>query len=463
MRKHIKNLFLSPGLMAGLSVMLAGQVVAQAQSYSVLHTFGGANGAYPRSSLVLSGHTLYGTASEGGTYGGLGGEAINGNGTVFKVNTDGTGFTNLYLFTAPNPLNGKNGDGSEPFAGLILSGNTLYGTTVLAGTNGEGTVFAIKTDGTGFNTLYDCTGGVNALYGLSGNMLYGAINGGVSEINTNGTNFMTIYGLGGVDGPGLTGLILSGSKLYGIVEMGGIGYGAVFAVNTNSTGYTNLYNFTDGNDGAYPTALILSGNTLFGVAKNGGPNGGGTVFTISTDGLGFTNLYSFSEPQSNSQALTNSDGFNPTGLILSGNTLYGTANAGGTNGYGTVFAVNTNGTGFVTLHHFTGTDGAGPWFGASPILSNNTLYGTTSGIVYNGSWDGLTLYGQETVFALSIGPIPVSIQTSSNTLVLNWGNPAFLLQAATNISGVYTNVPGANSPYTNTIIGSKKFFRLISN
>ena len=41
------------------------------------------------------------------------------------------------------------------------------------------------------------------------------------------------------------------------------------------------------------------------------------------------------------------------GLILSGNTLYGTAYYGGSAGNGTVFALNTNGTGFTTLHTFT--------------------------------------------------------------------------------------------------------------
>ena len=77
-----------------------------------------------------------------------------------------------------------------------------------------------------------------------------------------------------------------------------------------------------------------------------------------------TTLHSFTATDSNTG--TNRDGANPTaGLILSGNTLYGTAYAGGTNGNGTVFAVNTNGTGFTTLHNFTAlnpnnSDGALP-------------------------------------------------------------------------------------------------------
>jgi uncharacterized repeat protein (TIGR03803 family) len=53
-------------------------------------------------------------------------------------------------------------------------------------------------------------------------------------------------------------------------------------------------------------------------------------------------------PGANSVA-TNSDGVGPQGFFLSGNTLYGTASGGGTNGYGTVFRLNTDGTHFTNL------------------------------------------------------------------------------------------------------------------
>jgi uncharacterized repeat protein (TIGR03803 family) len=35
-------------------------------------------------------------------------------------------------------------DGANPAASLILSGSTLYGTTLSGGTNGDGTVFSIN-------------------------------------------------------------------------------------------------------------------------------------------------------------------------------------------------------------------------------------------------------------------------------------------------------------------------------
>ena len=270
MKSRMKNLIFLPVLIAGLALLLADQ--ATAQICTTLHSFTatdsntGTNrdGANPTAGLILSGNTLYGTAYKGGT---------NGNGTVFAVNTDGTGFTNLHTFTATDPHTGTNRDGAYPYAGLILSGNTLYGTASGGGTNGDGTVFEVNTNGTGFTNLHTFT---------------------ATDPHT-GTN----------------------------------------------------------RDGANPTAgLILSGNTLYGTASGGGTNGNGTVFAVNTNGTGFTNLHNFS--LRSVIGSTNSDGAIPqAGLILSGNTLYGTAYAGGTNGYGTVFAVNTNGTGFTTLHSFT--------------------------------------------------------------------------------------------------------------
>src|SRR5882724_11020102 len=121
--------------------------------------------------------------------------------------------------------------------------------------------------------------------------------------------------------------------------------------------FTNLYSFTGGNDGGVPYAgLILSGNTLYGTTASGGSSGNGTVFAVNTDGSVFTDLYSFTGG--------NDGGAPRAGLILSGNTLYGTTTGGGSSGYGTVFAVNTDGSVFTNLYSFTGdSDGGGPYAG----------------------------------------------------------------------------------------------------
>jgi uncharacterized repeat protein (TIGR03803 family) len=140
-------------------------------------------------------------------------------------------------------------------------------------------------------------------------------------------------------------LILSGNTLYGTANgSGSSNNGTVFAVSTDGTGFTNLYSFTGGSDGAGPSGtLILSGDTLYGTAVQGGSSSNGSVFAVNTDGSGFTNLHSFTEIGPNPQPGygANSDGALPqAGLILLGNTLYGTAQIGGSSGLGTVFSLS---------------------------------------------------------------------------------------------------------------------------
>jgi uncharacterized repeat protein (TIGR03803 family) len=126
--------------------------------------------------------------------------------------------------------------------------------------------------------------------------------------------------------------------------------------------FTNLYSFTalsgalaTNNDGARPsTRLILSGNTLFGTTLFGGSSSNGTVFALNADGTGFRTLHTFTATSGAHN--TNSDGAGPYGVLtLSGNTLYGTAQNGGTSGNGLAFAVNSDGTGFTNLHDFSPT------------------------------------------------------------------------------------------------------------
>jgi uncharacterized repeat protein (TIGR03803 family) len=468
MQSHIKKLFLLHALIAGLGLILMGHATAQtftplhiftALNYdSAINTYTNSDGAYMYAGLILSGNILYGTAQAGGS---------SGSGTVFAVNTDSTGFTNLYSFTALSYPNYTNSDGANPVAGLILSGNTLYGTAEAGGTHGQGTVFAVNTNGTGFTNLYNFTGngdGLNPVAGLvlSGNTLYGTAEAGGSSgygtlfaVNTNGTGFTTLYTFSASDGGNpVAGLILSSNVLYGTTETEfGLTSGTVFAFNTNNGVLTTLHSFpalvsNTNTDGWEPMAgLILSGNTLYGTAYWGGSSGYGTVFAVNTDGTNFTVLHNFTSGSD--------DGAYPAaGLILSGNTLYGTAN-GGSPGYGTVFAVNTNGTGFTNLYNFTGgDDGANPIAGL--ILGGNTLYGTAKSGAIEASLSG-------TVFSLSL-PLPqLNITLSGTNVILTWPTnvTGFTLQSTTNLVPpvVWSSVSGQYA-VTNLISGTQKFYRL---
>ena len=188
----------------------------------------------------------------------------------------------------------------------------------------------------------------------------------------------------------LSKLTLSGNTPFGTTYYGGTYYanGTVFSIQTNGFGFTNYYSFTGGVDGACPSGgLILESNILYGTTQFGGTNGYGSIFAISTNGTPFQNLYGFTTSYTNvSGVYTNSDGTIPQGgLIISGNTMYGTASQGGRNRIGTVFSIETNGSGYTNLYTFTATsdydynggtneDGAYPV--ATLILFGNSLFGS---------------------------------------------------------------------------------------
>jgi uncharacterized repeat protein (TIGR03803 family) len=466
---EVINPFLLALMVAGLGSVLAGRVTGQ--TFTVLHSFAGSDGASPYSGLVLVGGTLYGTAAYAGS---------SNNGTVFKLNTDGTGFTNLHSF-AGGPT-----DGGRPNEPLLISGNVLYGTAFRGGGSGVGTVFAINTDGTGFTNLHSFTGGAggdgpDGALVLSANTLYGITvyggdsgngtslgNGTVFAVNTDGTAFRIVYSFTATDDPYYTnadgagpsaGLILSEGTLYGIAYRGGLSArGTVFALSTNGTPFTTVYSFGGGSDGANPDAsLILSGETLYGMTQYGGDSGDGKVFAINTNGTGFRTVYSFTG--TSGSASTNSDGAGPVGgVVLSGHALYGMAVGGGNWAGGTVFKVNADGSGFVTLHNFMLSNGAYPFGGL--ICSNNSFYGTTQS-------GGAS--GKGTVFSLFILP-QLTIAPVGVSVILTWPTnyDGFTLQSTTNlISPVWTSnlplpvlVDGQNT-VTSAISGKSQFYRLI--
>jgi uncharacterized repeat protein (TIGR03803 family) len=489
----LKNVVLLLALAAGLGLTRTDE--ATAQTFTTLYSFSAidpssntnSDGALPEDSLILWDNTLYGTAN-------IGGQSF---GTVFALNTEDLSFTNLFSFNAS--------EGYAPVAGLTLSSNTLYGTTTFGGPGNEGVVYALTIDGGTFVPLHDFPlfAGSAGLYGtnsdggipeaglvLSDNIVYGtAFAGGgmgwgtVFAIDTASQVFTLVHTFTGSSN-GATpyaGLVLSGNTLFGTTTgsyfpSAQSGFGNVYAVNIDSTGFTNLHSFTNGKDGSQPFGgLVLSGSNLYGMANAGGHSGYGTIFSVNTNGSGFTVLHSFTAPTGSLG--TNSDGAQPWGgLIFSGNTLYGMASRGGTGGNGTVFSVNTDGSNYTTLHSFTVTasDGASPSphqtnsDGASPrgglILSNNTLYGTAE--------DG-GLSGNGTIFSLSLPvvvPPQLTINLSGSNVTLTWPTnfTGFNLQSVTNLlsPAVWTNVsPGAiivngRNTVTNRISGAEQFYRL---
>src|SRR5262249_29644763 len=147
-------------------------------------------------------------------------------------------------------------------------------------------------------------------------------------------------------------LVVEGTRLYGTTPLGGSGgHGTIFSIDTSGTGFLVLHNFTSLDRSGPHVGLTVSDAVLYGTtAWDGVP---GKIFRIGTDGSGFATIHNFSTPV----AGTNADGAIPySTLIVSGNTLFGTAQAGGSGGLGTVFRVGTDGAAFTNLFNFAFSD-----------------------------------------------------------------------------------------------------------
>jgi uncharacterized repeat protein (TIGR03803 family) len=407
-----------------LAAALGSEAVGQlwAQTLTTLYTVTGAN----PDGLVVSGGTVYGKA-------GYAGDAYNG--ALFKLNADGTGYTVLHSFAAtpPDPGPYTNSDGASPSC-LFVSSNSLYGTAMWGGLAGNGTVFKLNTDGTNFAVLHsfgvagDPPPGSDGAYPtcvtLSGNTLYGTTAYGgtlgvatVFSIGTDGTGFRTLHTFTNEYEAGVyAGVIVSGDTLYGTTSAGcNWGCGTVFKIHTDGTGFAILHRFIDNLDGSAPDGrLVLSGNTLYGTTRFTGVGVGGlngTLFKVNTDGTGFAILHQFSDDTSFR------GGVYAESLTLSDNTLYGTTE--GDAGLTTVFKFDINSSEFTTLFSFVAVymDGL--------TSSGTALYGVT----HEG---GLGVGG--TVFTISLLP-QLAMARAAGNLVLTWPTNAtgFTVQSTTNL------------------------------
>jgi uncharacterized repeat protein (TIGR03803 family) len=205
--------------------------------------------------LQASDGKLYGTTSAGGT---------DGRGTVFRLNTDGTGFEVLHTFTettieASTSLL-KNTDGAVPLAGLVeglvaANDHNLYGTASEAGPKGYGTIFRIAPDGSAFTVLHSFDNAAGArpateLALFSDGRFYGStISGGASSSGTTTT------------------------------------FGTLFSMAPDGTGFTVVHSL-DGSNGSAPASQLieLSNSRIVSSAAAGANCGSGSIFLYDPAG-----------------------------------------------------------------------------------------------------------------------------------------------------------------------------------
>jgi uncharacterized repeat protein (TIGR03803 family) len=275
---------------------------------SVLYRFQcGSDGSSPYAGLIAGDDgALYGTTIAGGA----GPGCYTGCGTVFKLTpfktASGIGYIESVIYNF-NLSGGR--DGAAPYAGLMADGKgALYGTTLMGGTSGNGTVFKLTRSGGGYieTVIHDFQGSP-------------------------------------VDGASpFAGLIVDKTgALYGTTASGGIGgcgpflCGTVFKLTPSGSGYTEsiVHSFLGG-DGRYPYAGLIVDkiDALYGTTRQGGSTDNGTVYKLTPSGSGYTEsvLYSFLGGSNGADLLG--------GLVFDENgALYGTTGYGGVSNNGTVF------------------------------------------------------------------------------------------------------------------------------
>ena len=385
-------------------------VMAQAQTFQVLHTFTGspADGSHPFDGVVVDQHgNLYGTAYGGGIDDN---GCYLGCGTMFKLAKHGSGwiYSTIYKFQGPP-------DGNYPAGAVIGPDGSLYGATYGGGivnqgscvldVNGCGTVFRLQPPPTfcanvlcpwDETVLYSFTGengdaggpyNGDLLFDYSGN-IYGTTEWGGAYVSgaayklapsQGGWSESVIYSFDiyGEQGWGTpqTGLIMDATgNLYGTtIYEDNYAYGVTYQLQPGDSGYTAnvLYAFHSGANGALPEALTFdpAGNIL-GVTAGGGLYGTGTVYKlVASEGWNLQTLYSFGATEGNTNNRLTMD---------SAGNLYGTGQICG-HGNGCVFKLTPQNGSYVytDLYDFTGhADGQYP-FGPVAIDASGNLYGTT--------------------------------------------------------------------------------------
>jgi uncharacterized repeat protein (TIGR03803 family) len=218
---------------------------------------------------------------------------------VFRMAPDGSAFSVVRTFA---------GDGAWPEQAGLVEGadHALYGTTSTGGTNDLGVVFRLATDGSysilgSFGNALGgnpkdgvMVGSDGLLHGISRSGTFDAEGGKVFSVSPDGASFSMLASLDPPSSPQGRLALGSDGRLHGTTAYGGAsGFGTVFALATDGTGFGVAHSF-DGTDGKKPASGPIVGNdgSLYGVAATY-PDSGGSIYRLTLDGSAFSVLHDF--------------------------------------------------------------------------------------------------------------------------------------------------------------------------
>jgi len=231
-------------------------------AFTVIHEFASSGDGAPAGLIQASDGFFYGVGA-----------------SIFKIDSDGGNYTVLHTFNYST-------DGSLTYSPLFQARDgALYGTAAFGGSGNMGTLFSINTNGTGFKVLHNFgdNDGVTPLGSLiqaSDGALYGTTwdyetNGNLTgtgtafKISTDGNNYKILHQFIGSpsDGRGVVAGLVEGSDhvLYGTTYLGGNGTGSstlgtLYRITQDGSGYAVLYAFTNGVElGVRPITGLVKG------------------------------------------------------------------------------------------------------------------------------------------------------------------------------------------------------------
>jgi uncharacterized repeat protein (TIGR03803 family) len=251
--------------------------------------FNGTNGDYPTGLLMGPYGVLYGVTDSGGP--GYTGNGVNqsvGQGTIFRIDTNGT-FATIFSFNGTN--------GASPYRMILGRDGVFYGTTHTGGAS-------ITNDGVGLGTIFKLVPG---------------------------GPLVTLHSFNNTDGAAPLALIQGpDGDIYGITQAGGAtatspfgAYGTVYRITTNGV-FTKLADCDSTTES--PLSIVPATNgMLYGSAIG---TTVGSIFRVDPVGM-LTVVHSFAS-------------YCLPGYLLQvpGGAIYGTTREGGTYSSGSVFRLD---------------------------------------------------------------------------------------------------------------------------
>jgi hypothetical protein len=399
------------------------------------------------------------------------GQAFDGtNYNAATINYSTTGaplWTNLYI----GPTNARDGGNAlavDSHGDVLVAGYYSY--------NGTSYYLALKYSNAGtpvWTNLYNGGVGDSVAYAValdnSGNVF---VTGRSSGIGT-GDDYATVaYSGTGLplwtnryNGPGNTtdddayyiavdnsgNVIVTGSSI-------GLGTGADYATikysNAGVPLWTNRYDGPAQSDDFPAGIAVDSSGNVFVTGYSTATNGYLDYATVAYSGTGvplWTNRYD--------GAAQGDDSAVGIAVDSSGN-VFVTGSSTAASGYKDYATVAYSGTG-VPL--FTNLYAAAP--NGDALASAIAVDGSGNLLVTGYSSNGSTNEFVTIKYSSSApsAPVRLDFQRLNNQLVLSWTNASFALQSAPTVTATFTNIPGATSPYTNSLTGPQQYFRLRSN